>query len=237
MKYPPTAERCRISEIFSSLQGEGPHAGERHLFVRFEECHLRCGYCDELHKEGRWMTQEDVLSEIESLERESGPHRYVSLTGGEPLLYLVFLKPLLVRLKDRGMRTYLETNGVLDQALAEVADLCDAISMDMKLSSVTEESAFEEAHRRFLTIARLRKTHVKMVVSRQVDLEEFVRHVRILQETAPEVLLVLQPVSGTVEGREDPELLSRMEDLQRTALRLIPEVRILPRYQRILQIR
>ena len=35
-----------LSEIFSSIQGEGPYAGERHLFVRFSECHRDCIFCD-----------------------------------------------------------------------------------------------------------------------------------------------------------------------------------------------
>ena len=35
-----------VSEIFSSVQGEGPCVGERHLFVRFCECHRHCIYCD-----------------------------------------------------------------------------------------------------------------------------------------------------------------------------------------------
>ena len=35
-----------ISEIFSSIQGEGPYIGERHLFLRFCDCHRDCIYCD-----------------------------------------------------------------------------------------------------------------------------------------------------------------------------------------------
>ena len=35
-----------LSEIFSSIQGEGPYVGERHLFVRFCGCHRSCIFCD-----------------------------------------------------------------------------------------------------------------------------------------------------------------------------------------------
>ena len=113
MNHPPSASQSRISEIFSSLQGEGTHLGERHLFIRFEECHIHCGYCDELDKPAVAMTLDEVLAEVRQLEKEEGPHAFVSLTGGEPLLYLSFLKPLLMRLKAELFSTYLETNGVL----------------------------------------------------------------------------------------------------------------------------
>jgi len=35
-----------LSEIFSSIQGEGPNVGRRALFIRFGGCNLSCGYCD-----------------------------------------------------------------------------------------------------------------------------------------------------------------------------------------------
>lgn len=36
----------RLLEVFSSVQGEGAHIGERHLFLRLAGCNLRCRYCD-----------------------------------------------------------------------------------------------------------------------------------------------------------------------------------------------
>src|SRR3989338_10326185 len=119
MHFPATNNSARISEIFSSLQGEGLHVGERHLFIRFEECHIHCEYCDELDKIGVWMTLEEVMERVRELDREEGPHTFISLTGGEPLLYVPFLKPLLMRLKAERFRTYLETNGILWKALEE----------------------------------------------------------------------------------------------------------------------
>ena len=35
-----------LVEIFSSVQGEGIHAGMSTLFIRFGECDLRCRWCD-----------------------------------------------------------------------------------------------------------------------------------------------------------------------------------------------
>ena len=38
--------KTSIREIFSSIQGEGTHIGEKHVFVRFCKCNLKCDFCD-----------------------------------------------------------------------------------------------------------------------------------------------------------------------------------------------
>ena len=84
--------RAAISEIFSSLQGEGLHMGERHLFVRFSGCDVNCCYCDEHSGRGADMTVRESLAAVETLEAGSGPNSFVSLTGGEPLQQPYFLR-------------------------------------------------------------------------------------------------------------------------------------------------
>jgi organic radical activating enzyme len=37
---------ANLVELFSSVQGEGPHLGTSTLFVRFGVCDLRCAWCD-----------------------------------------------------------------------------------------------------------------------------------------------------------------------------------------------
>ena len=243
MQYPPSPHEARISEIFSSLQGEGTHMGERHLFIRFEECHIHCEYCDELDKPGRAMGLDDVLQEVVRLEKEEGPHSFVSLTGGEPLLYLAFLEPLLLRLKALGFRTYLETNGILWQALEKVIGWCDLIAMDLKPASVTKEKNFVEEPRRFLEIARSKEVFIKIVLSKEIDIREFQNLIHLVAEVAPQTPVILQPVSPWKgkpeerEGHEDPELVQLLGELQRMASRIIPSARIMPRLHRILKIR
>lgn len=237
MKFPPTADKARLSEIFSSLQGEGPHAGERHLFVRFEECHIHCKYCDELGKPGTEHGLEELIREIEALDKLEGPHRFVSFTGGEPLIYLKFLKPLMQSLRAKGMKNYLETDGILWPALEQVIDLCDCISMDMKPSSVTGEKNFEAEHEKFLAIARSKETFVKIVLSKEISVPEFESLIDIVSRTAPETTVVLQPLSAECEGHEDGELMRLLGELQTLALHKLNDVRIIPRLHRILKIR
>jgi len=240
MHNPPTAHEARISEIFSSLQGEGTHLGERHLFIRFEECHIHCEYCDELDKPGRPRALEEVVAAVLQVEKDEGPHSFVSLTGGEPLLYLTFLRPLLPRLKTRGFRIYLETNGILWQALREVIGWCDLIAMDLKPASVTKERSFLEEHRRFLKHCQGRELFIKIILSKEIDIQEFQDLIRLVEEVSPQTPVILQPISQSesgIEGHEDPELMKLLVELQRLAGRRIPDVRILPRLHRILKIR
>lgn len=239
MNHPPSASQARISEIFSSLQGEGTHLGEKHIFIRFEECHMHCTYCDELDKVGKLMSLDAVIDQVRCLETEEGPHSFVSLTGGEPLLYLAFLKPLIKRLKEEGLRVYLETSGVLFKALSEVIDDCDCVAMDMKPASVTNEKNFYDEHREFLKIVEThrKEVFVKMVLSKEILLEEFDELIKIVRLQNPEIPVVLQPISGDGEGHEDAKLMKMLGELQRHAARGVKRVAIVPRFHKILKIR
>ncbi len=241
------SEVSRISEIFSSLQGEGPHMGEPHIFVRFEECNIHCAYCDELGKPAVSMGIDEVFSKILELEKSGGPHHFVSLTGGEPLLYVQFIDPLIDLLRQRGFPIYLETSGILPKALIQVVDRVDVVAMDIKLKSVTKEprNYFDE-HREFLRISnhaarssggrplgsaaprgRRREVFIKMIVSPEVDADEFLTGVRIIEAEDPQIVLVLQGVtSPDINENAQKDVL---RELQKTALRFLPNVRIMPR--------
>jgi len=227
-----------ISEIFSSLQGEGTHMGERHIFLRFEHCNIHCGYCDELGKPGTKLDQEEVLSSILKLEHEFGPHSFVSLTGGEPLLYYSFLSEIAPTLKEKGLRLYLETNGILWQALEKTIQWMDVIAMDLKPASVTGEKSFVEDHRKFLQIAKAKETFIKIVSSREIVDDEFLELCSIVREVHSSAPVILQPISTEVcEGHEDPVLMQKLTELQKAGRQMELDVRILPRLHKILKIR
>jgi len=234
MNPQPEPATARISEIFSSLQGEGLLAGQRHLFIRFEGCPIHCQYCDEWEKIGESKTVAEIVEEVRRLERNEGPHAYISLTGGEPLLQANFLKVLMPALKREGFRLYLETNGILWRELESVADDCDWICMDLKPSSVTGARSFLEEHTRFMSAAKKRKLMIKAVLSDQVDLEEFDELLERTAQNAPDAVLVIQPV--TLEG-QTLVTNSFMEMCQRRALKIIKDVRIIPQLHKLAGIR
>ena len=237
MKYPSSSERARITEIFSSLQGEGPRMGERHIFIRFEACHMDCAYCDETGKNGREMSPADVLKEVAKLEKKSGPHACVSLTGGEPLLYADFLKSLCAVLKKRKYRILLETSGVLWRQLAKVVGACDIIAMDLKLASVTRQKEFLEEHRKFLKIAKTKEIYIKIVISKGVDLREYDKHLCMVARVAPHTPVFLQPMSQGKKVYPDPVLMRFLDRLQRTGAKRFPGVRVGIQLQKLMNIR
>jgi organic radical activating enzyme len=182
------------------------------------------------------MSREEVVVELDALEQKDGPHSFVSLTGGEPLIHLPFLPFLLTDIKRTGYRTYLETAGVHPEALEEVISLCDVIAMDFKPSSVTGSKDYSEEHRRFLSLAKQKEVFVKLTLSESLDHDEYDRLIGIIAAVAPQTPVILQPLSG--ENGEDraAEGLTLLSRLQRRALRVLPDVRIVPRLHKILNI-
>ena len=188
--------KAKISEIFHSIQGEGKYTGREQVFVRFFECNMHCVWCDTPNTIGdttrhyKEYSLEGLLSEVRGLW--PGCHS-VSLTGGEPLMQKDFIKKLLPSLKKEGMRSYLETNGILDRHLAEIIDDVDIIAMDFKLPSSTKCRPYWEEHEAFLRIARQKEVFIKVVISSDTDKEDIARSVELVAGIDPNILFILQP--------------------------------------------
>ncbi|MCD6579285.1 4Fe-4S cluster-binding domain-containing protein [bacterium] len=97
----------KVNEIYISLQGEGPHAGMRTIFLRLTGCNLRCPYCDT-----KYAFDEGMEMEIEDLVKKLENEPYITITGGEPLLQNDELCELIKGL--RGNKIEIQTNGTLD---------------------------------------------------------------------------------------------------------------------------
>lgn len=164
----------RITEIFTSLQGEAASAGYPTTFVRLTGCPLRCVYCDSAYafNGGDQWSISDLVMDVVS----RGPHR-VCVTGGEPLAQPNCVL-LLSALCDAGLSVSLETSGAMD--IGEV-DPRVSIVLDVK----TPGSG--ESHRNLLeNLPKLKATdQVKVVVTCQDDFRWFEafcdRHPAVLQ--------------------------------------------------------
>ncbi|HQI81488.1 MAG TPA: 7-carboxy-7-deazaguanine synthase QueE [Deltaproteobacteria bacterium] len=99
-----------ITEIFHSLQGEGPMLGTPSIFIRLGGCiEPLCPWCDTPYAwhEFREMGIDEILLEVGRY-----PGRDVVITGGEPFLqWESGLKGLHDALVNRGYRLCYETSG------------------------------------------------------------------------------------------------------------------------------
>jgi len=172
----------KIAEIFSSLQGEGKNQGKPCLFIRLSGCNLSCRWCDTQYaNEGGIEMSEDYI--LEQCWRQNP--RYICITGGEPLLQLDALTPLLASLHKRGTAIDIETNGTIDFTAAQpYASIC----MDVKCPSSGEESDLA-------LLDKIRpEDSVKFVVGDVADCE-FARRVMDTHPVAGEIFF--SPVYGT----------------------------------------
>jgi len=190
-----------VVEVFSSLQGEGLRLGERQIFVRFGGCNLRCEYCDEPpallpHTAGEPWPRPRLCAEIERLQA-GRPHAAVAWTGGEPLLQARFLHPLLEWARSRGLRNYLETNGLLSAEFEPLAKEVDTLAVDLKLPSAVGRALWDE-HAAFLTAvirAGVPEAFAKVVLTSASTQEEWSRVLDLMEACAPGIPLILQPAT------------------------------------------
>lgn len=96
-----------VSEIFQSLQGEGPAIGSPATFIRLSGCNLKCSYCDTDHEKSKQMALTDLINRI-----KDGPGRVI-ITGGEPMLAGEKLTSLARGIAETGRRADIETNGTI----------------------------------------------------------------------------------------------------------------------------
>lgn len=102
-----------IFKIFPTIQGEGPYAGQRAIFVRLAGCNLQCPMCDTDYTSIR--TKIVPIDLINLVRMHGGPGHLVVLTGGEP--FRQYIKPVIELLLEAGFKVQIETNGTLFQDL------------------------------------------------------------------------------------------------------------------------
>jgi 7-carboxy-7-deazaguanine synthase len=117
-----------VKEIFLTLQGEGAQTGRPAVFCRFAGCNLWsgreedragaiCKFCDTdfVGTDGSMGGKYTAAELAKTIEQEWGDdrhHRFVVLTGGEPLLQVD--AALIAALHGVGFEIAVETNGTIE---------------------------------------------------------------------------------------------------------------------------
>ncbi|MBQ3033810.1 MAG: 7-carboxy-7-deazaguanine synthase QueE [Deferribacterales bacterium] len=140
------ANSAYISEVFSSVQGEGRYIGYRQIFIRLTGCIFDCPYCDtdftakKLVEIGTHKMTNPVYSDSFSKaileEFDTSSIHSFSFTGGEPLLSPDFLEECAIYLKKAtNKKIFIETSGLVTKEIERFDGLADIMSVDIKTHS------------------------------------------------------------------------------------------------------
>jgi 7-carboxy-7-deazaguanine synthase len=206
----------RVSEIFRSLQGEGPSAGTPAHFLRLQGCDVGCRWCDTRYTwdpaGGRPLALADAFAELRAL----GDAPLLVVTGGEPLQH-PGVERLLAAAVGRWPRVEVETSGVEPPPLHHERL---AWMWSPKLPGVTGRWAETWAHAaRFLADPN---TWVKLVVA---EGDEPAALDQVRTRALPRERVLLMP-EGLTDAAVRTRALALAELCQREGLRLSPRLHV-----------
>jgi organic radical activating enzyme len=230
-----------VSEIFCSVQGEGPYVGARQAFVRFVGCNLNCSYCDTPQGDENFCRFEKdpgsgvfetlpnpiTVKTVEDMVNSYKNIHSVSLTGGEPLLHADFISMLRT-----SAPVYLESNMTLPQMAKKIKDRVSYVAGDVKLMEEFEGEDFESHLDRTIECFRILKTtnkrdcFCKIVVTTDTVADDVIGIVDTISNYVSSV--TLQPVTSSQKTASTKFLL----DLQESLLDKI-ETQIIPQTHRM----
>ena len=165
-----------VIEQFISLDGEGPTSGELAYFVRFEQCNLRCSWCDTVYSwDGSTAVQHKTAQQIYD-EIKASSIRNITLTGGEPLIQKEIAELLQLLGADDSLLVHIETNGSVD--IAPFKNTCPARNILYILDYKLPESGMENQ----MCMANLNQVQnddvYKFVIASEEDLNRAVEIVK-----------------------------------------------------------
>ena len=158
-----------VSEIFTSIQNEGPMAGHPVIILRLFGTNLEIkndayGYAWDITENSNReiLTVDEVLERFSTLENN---FFHLVITGGEPLLQQERLIKLLNKFSDedhfnKKPFVEIETNGTIEP-LEALVKLVDIFNVNLKLSNSSNEPSNGDAYN------RLKPNIIKYFVSRK----------------------------------------------------------------------
>jgi organic radical activating enzyme len=208
---PTPSPDLRVSEIFASIQGEGPSAGERCTFLRLAHCNLRCQWCDTRYswdweryayeREVRRMTLDEVAATI----TDHAEPRLV-LTGGEPLLQQDRVAQLLGRLPKQ-LVIEVETNGTVRPAPA-LLERVDQWNVSPKLAGSGEPRERRLVPEVLAVLAETGRAWLKIVVGEADDPREAMDLVEALTWPRERVLFMPEADSAAALRERAPRIVT-----------------------------
>ena len=228
--------RARVSEIFTSIEGEGIFIGKKTLFIRLSGCHLKCRWCDTKYALPLDSGTDYQIDEIKDLIiKELRPFTYkVNFTGGEPLLQTEAVIELADFIKKQtNIKTYMESSCFNSELFSKVLPYIDICKIEFKTddSNVVEDQEYDnlllsEIKCLELAVESNKATYIKIVVTNSTNLESFKNLVyNISKKIKPSDILgfIIQPSFGI-----DQPTVNKLLDTYDIVQPMFPEVRIIP---------
>lgn len=228
--------RARVSEIFTSIEGEGIFVGKKTMFIRLSGCHLKCRWCDTKYALPLDSGTDYQIDEIKDvIIKELRPFTYkVNFTGGEPLLQTEAVIELADFIKKQtNLKTYMESSCFDSELFSKVLPYIDICKIEFKTddSNVVEDEEYDnlllnEIRCLELAVESNKATYIKIVVTNSTNLESFKNLVyNISKRIKPSDILgfIIQPSFGI-----DQPTVNKLLDTYDIVEPMFPEVRIIP---------
>jgi len=242
--------QANFYEVFTSIQGEGLFIGRTQIFIRFAGCNLTCSYCDTetalSPQTFAFFEKEPFFSKFVKIKNPVSVRKLVcfikktlkklpsihsiTFTGGEPLLYVDFIKDVIVAL-DNLKPVHLETNGTLPEYLERLIEYINFVSMDFKPEFFYIKNFVEKQHR-FLKISSQKECQVKVVVTSSLKEKDFAKVVNIMHLVNKEIPLILQP-----NTKEISFIKEKILKCYKIAIKKLSNVLIIPQVHHFLGIK
>lgn len=173
----------KLSEVFSSLQGEGKYAGYPTTFVRLHGCNMLCTFCDTLYAvTGKRYKKVSVGYVVKAVHEMRNKH--VCITGGEPLIQ-EDAWTLIYELVEKGYTVSIETNGGVELEQREFRSYC--YTMDIK----SPRSGMEHMNL-YSNLSKLtERDEVKFVVG---DIEDYTFMKEIIRKFPTRAPIIVSPL-------------------------------------------
>ncbi|HMJ12544.1 MAG TPA: radical SAM protein [Polyangiaceae bacterium] len=199
----------RVSELFESVQGEGPSTGKPCLFIRLAHCNLTCSWCDTKYT---WdfrnydYAREVSLWPVAALAARAlnARNRQLVITGGEPLLQQRGLVALCARL-DPDLYIEVETNGTVPPLPALLARI-NQWNVSPKLANAGDRRSLRIRPSALGVFRETERAWLKLVVTSHDDLLEVKGLVEELSWPAGRVLLMPQATTSSELRDRLPEV-------------------------------
>ena len=182
-----------ISEIFSSIEGEGIRSGFHFHFLRLAGCNLKCSYCDSKYTwtGGEKLSFDTVFDRLNKLPFSKN----ILITGGEPLLQekniISFIEQ---RLKNRYSKIFIETNGSFT-----IKNIPKYVGILMDLKPPSSEM---DSYNKFENLNYLKESdEIKVIIADTADFN-WIYDIDTRYNLTEKFTLSLTPLYGEMDYRE-----------------------------------